>query len=182
LQQSTARVGAPEAALGQPNAGGYLSLLRRLFDARADFILVGGLAMRAHGSMETQDLLEICYRSTPANVHKVHAALEPLQTRLRGDFTGKGFRFEPGMNLALATAAGSVTLFAGLVGIGSFDHILAQSVLRRVDGLPIWILSLEGMIAAKTAACTLKDQYDLLQLLDLKNLDEAADVPFRITP
>jgi hypothetical protein len=134
-----------------------MKLLYRLGLTGAEFILVGGLAMCVHGPVETVIVLDVCYRPTPENVRRISAALELLEPRLRGDFVGALHRFEHGVNLALATAVGPINLLPGLNGVGTFEQVQAQSAIRHVNGLPIWVLSLDGMIAAQQASGKLKE-------------------------
>src|SRR5438874_13024949 len=41
------------------------TLLQYLMDGHVDFVVIGGLAMRTHGSAHVTDDLDVCYRRTP---------------------------------------------------------------------------------------------------------------------
>jgi hypothetical protein len=180
LEESASPHDAPAAMTERRNEGTYLRLLQWLTYGQAEYALVGGLATRAYGRVDTITLLEICYRPTRKNAQRLFRALGSLQPRLRGSGVGLSC-FHAGKNLALTTKAGPVNLLPSVPGVGAFSQVLAQSALRIVVGLPVWILTLDGMIAAKETSVTLKDQYCLQQLLELKNVPEA-DVPIRMTP
>jgi hypothetical protein len=56
-------------------------LLRSLAAGRVDFILVGGLAANAHGSVRTTSDLDIVYSRAAANLERI-AELELLRDRV----------------------------------------------------------------------------------------------------
>lgn len=150
------------------------------------FVIIGGQAMRALGSAHLTEDTDICYQRTPANLAALVAALSPIHPYLRGVPPGLPFRFDvptlaAGLNFTLDTDYGELDILGEVSGVGSYDQVLAQSVEQIVYGLPVRILSVDGLIAAKKAAGRNKDQSHLLELLELKKMLDAAK-PAEETP
>jgi hypothetical protein len=152
----------------------------KLFHAHnVQFVLIGGQAMVALGSAHVTFDTDICYQRTPANLTALVAAFASIHPYLRGVPPGLPFRFDvptlaADLNFTLDTDYGEIDLLGEVSGVGTYDQVLAQSVGGTMDGLPVRILSVDGLIAAKKAAGRIKDQTHLLELLELKKMLEAA--------
>jgi predicted nucleotidyltransferase len=154
-------------------------ILQQLAAHQVEFVVIGGLAMRIHGSAHITDDLDVCYRRTPANLQAVAAAFAPLHPYLRGAPAGLPFRFEArtiqaGLNFTLTTDHGPVDLLGEVSGVGDYDQALSRSVEADMFGLKVRVLSLDGLIAAKKAAGRTKDRLHLLELEALKKLRDVA--------
>jgi hypothetical protein len=139
---------------GGPGMFDPSALLRRFVEHQAKFVLIGGLAMAAHGSAYVTRDLDICYSRAPENLEAVVSALASLHPSLRGAPPGRPFRLDAsairaGLNFTLTTDLGDVDLIGEVQGIGSYEQVLEQSEEKTVFGLSIRILSLDGLIAAK---------------------------------
>jgi hypothetical protein len=170
-------------ALSTPNGGQSVldaqAIVQRLTQERVEFVVIGGLAMIAHGSTYLTKDLDICYNRTPVNLAALVAALAPLHPYLRGAPPGLPFRFDvptlqAGLNFTLTMDCGDLDVLGEVSGIGNYERVLAQSEERTLFGLPIRILSLDGLIAAKKAAGRGKDRQHLLELEELKKLKDSA--------
>ena len=155
------------------------AILRQLNDHQVDYVVIGGLAMIAHGSAYVTKDADFCYSRTPANLDAVVRAFGPLHPYLRGVPPGLPFHLDiptlqAGLNFTLVTDLGDVDLLGEVSGLGNYDRVLAQSETRDVYGLKVRILSLDGLIAAKRAAGRLKDRNHLLELEELKKMRDAA--------
>ncbi|HEY7157207.1 MAG TPA: hypothetical protein VH575_24855 [Gemmataceae bacterium] len=162
-----------------PTVSDVETVVKLLAARNIQFVLIGGQAMRAHGSMHSTEDTDICYQRTPDNLAALVAALVPINPYLRGAPPGLPFRFDvptlaAGLNFTLDTDLGEIDLLGEVSGIGGYDQVLAQSVERTVLGLPVRILSLDGLIAAKKAAGRKKDQLQLSELIELKKMLDAA--------
>jgi hypothetical protein len=154
------------------------AILRQLLDHQVDYVLIGGLAMMAHGSAYVTKDLDICYSRASNNIAHLVAAFAPLHPYLRGAPAGLPFRLdvptiEAGLNFTLVTDLGDVDLLGEVSGIGSYEKAFLLSDERQVFGLTIRVLSLEGLIAAKKAVGRLKDRNHILELEELKKLRDA---------
>jgi len=162
----------------EPDMLDAAGLLRRLNEQQVEYVLVGGLAMIAHGSAYTTSDLDICYRRSPTNIGKLVAALGTIHAYLRGAPANLPFRFDPptiqaGLNFTLKTDLGDIDLLGEITGLGSYEQTLAQSEEQSLFEMPVRILSLDGLIAAKKAAGRLKDQLHILELEELKKMRDA---------
>jgi hypothetical protein len=154
-------------------------LLRLLTEEHVDYVLIGGLAMRAHGSAHLTEDLDICYSRGPRNLKAIADALAPAHPYLRGAPPGLPFRLDEatlqaGLNFTLTTDFGWIDLLGEVSGIGTYEQAVTQSVEHELYGYRVRVLSLDGLIAAKRAAARNKDQGHLLELAELKKLRDAA--------
>ena len=140
----------------------FAGLLGRLQAAGAEFIVVGGAAATAHGSARLTLDLDIVYRRTPANLHRLVESLTPLHPYLRGAPPGLPFRLDEqtlqrGLNFTLTTDAGAIDLLGEIAGGGSYDALLPASETISLFGIECRCLSLQQLITVKRAAGRLKD-------------------------
>ncbi len=154
------------------------TLLRVLLEHKVEFIVIGGVAMIAHGSHHVTADMDICYNRTPGNLAAVAAAMTSLHAYLRGVPKGLPFRtdvptLQSGLNFTLETDAGDLDILGEVSGVGYYAQALAQSEERELYGSKVRILSLDGLIAAKKAAARNKDKSHLLELEALKKLRDA---------
>jgi hypothetical protein len=154
------------------------AILRQLVGQQVEFVLIGGLAMIAHGSAYVTKDFDFCYSRSPQNIAQVAAAFAPLHPYLRGVPAGLPFRFDvptiqAGLNFTLTTDLGDVDLLGEVSGIGNYEKVRALSEEHTVFDLTIRVLSLDGLIAAKKAAGRTKDRLHLLELEELKKLRDA---------
>jgi hypothetical protein len=150
-------------------------LLRQLTAGRVEFVLVGGLAMIAHGSAYLTRALDLCYSRTAQNLSGLATALAPLHPGLRGAPPDLPFRLDAatlqaGLNFTLTTDRGDLDLLGEVTGVGDFRQALAMSEERTVIGMTIHLLTLDGLIASKKAVGRVKDLTHLLELEELKKM------------
>jgi hypothetical protein len=155
------------------------AIVRRLIEQRVEFVVVGGLAMIARGSVYLTKDLDICYNRTPENLAALVAALTRLNPYLRGAPPGLPFRvdiptLQAGLNFTFITDHGDLDLLGEVSGVGAYPQVLAQSSEELMFGMKVHVLSIDGLIAAKKAAGRNKDHGHLLELLELKKILDAA--------
>lgn len=143
--------------------------IRALYDEGVEFVLIGGAAMGIQGSAHLTKDIDICYSRTPSNIARLAKALKPFEPSLRNAPTNLPFTLDPatitaGLNFTLTTSLGDLDLLGEVSGLGSFREVLAASEKREVGGVPCQVLSLEGLITAKTAAGRPRDLYVLPEL------------------
>ena len=142
------------------------------------YVIVGGHAMYAHGAENATQDIDLCYQRMRTNLAALVEAFTSIHPFLRGAPPDFLFRFDvptlmTGINFALTTDCGDINLLGEVSCVGTYDHVLAQSVERTVFGHTVRVLSVDGLIAAKKAAGRAKDQLQLLELIELKRLLEA---------
>lgn len=157
-----------------PQLDKFLKLLK---DADAEFIVIGGVAMVAHGSAHVTFDIDICYRRTRENIEKICSVLAPFHARLRGASGALPLPFRldsetvrRGLNFTLDTALGDIDLLGEVSGIGTYEQMLLLSELKTIEEIECRILTIDGLLRAKKAAGRKKDLTAIEELEGLKDL------------
>jgi len=137
-------------------------LLRVLTQHRVEYILVGGIAAAAHGSVRATYDLDVVYARGGDNIKKVVAALKPLDPYLRGAPPGLPFSWDTetvqrGLNFTLTTSLGSIDLFGEIIGGGAYEDLRSDTTTVHVFDVDCQVLTLDKLIAVKRAAGRPKD-------------------------
>ncbi len=153
------------------------AILRRLTTGHVEFVVIGGMAIIAHGSAYITKDLDICYERTTQNIAALATALAPLHPYLRGVPPGLPFSFDAptiqsGLNFTLATDAGDLDVLGHVDGVGDYRAASAQAVVKPLYGLSIRVLNIDALIASKQAAGRTKDKLHLLELEELKKMQQ----------
>jgi predicted nucleotidyltransferase len=147
----------------------FEGLLRRLLEARVDFILVGGLAATVHGSARATFDVDVVYSRSPDSIDRLVKALAPLEPYLRGAPRGLPFVFDAetvrrGLNFTLDTTLGGLDLLGEITGGGGYDDLLSDSVPLTLFGFACLCVTLPKLIELKRAAGRPKDNEVLGEL------------------
>ena len=143
--------------------------LRVLAEGRVEFIVVGGVAARAHGSARLTNDLDVLYRRTPENIARVVTTLAAYSPYLRGAPAGLPFRWDAetvrkGVNFTLTTSFGDLDLLGEITGGGDYDRLLPASTKIAAFGVEVHCLNLEPLIHVKRAAGRPKDLEAIAEL------------------
>jgi hypothetical protein len=135
---------------------------RVLAEGQVEFIVVGGVAARAHGSARLTNDLDVVYRRTPENIDRLASTLAPYSPYLRGAPAGLPFRFDVdtirrGLNFTLTTGFGDLDVLGEVVGGGGYDALLPRSKPIAAFGLEVRCVELDCLIQIKRAAGRPKD-------------------------
>ncbi len=140
-----------------------------------EYVLVGGVAVVAHGStLMTQDL-DILYRVEPDNVRRLLAAFEELDAYVFNDVRKLRFSFDHlnnhGHHLS-ETKAGRIDALGsiGVKGDIHYEHLLSVAVELNVFGVTLLCISLDRLISVKRELGRPRDQAAVLELEALKKL------------
>lgn len=149
----------------------FETLLQILHAANVRYVLVGGLAVVAHGAALVTRDLDISYERTPKNL----AALAQALTRLRGALPDVPFRLDArtlqmGANFTFVTDGGDIDLLGDAAGIQSFEDLWNDALEMELYGVPVPVASLAHLITMKRAAGRAKDQQHLMELEGLVRL------------
>lgn len=160
---------------------GIERLLRSLADAGVSFVLVGGVAARAHGSARITQDIDVCYSRSPENLNRVVRSLAPFKPYLRGAPRGLPFEWsaaalKAGLNFTLTTTVGDIDLLGEITGGGAFEDLLPHSIPVTIFGSEIQLLDLPWLIHVKRAAGRPKD---LEVIAELEVLLEERDRPMQ---
>lgn len=153
-------------------------LLAALTRGDVEFILVGGVAARAHGSARLTQDLDVVYARTAENLPRLAAALAPLGPYLRGAPPGLPFRLDAatlraGLNFTLTTSLGDLDLLGEIAGGGGYSDLLPRTQRMKVFGGEVRCLELDKLIATKRAAGRPRD---LEAIAELEALREERDL------
>jgi hypothetical protein len=144
-------------------------LIPLLSHANAEFIIVGGVAARAHGSARLTDDLDIAYRRSNQNISRIVAVLAPYDPYLRGAPRGLPFRWDAatiqsGLNFTLFTTLGAIDLLGEVTGGGRYEDMLSHSITQEFYGYDCLCLDLPTLIKVKRAAGRPKDLEAIAEL------------------
>jgi hypothetical protein len=150
--------------------------LRALFEALHDrnisFVVIGGVAVGAHGFVRGTEDLDLVPDPNPDNLRRLTAALAELETTLP---TAGGRRFDPatdgdvilrGGNVTAITRFGALDIVQRARGVPSYTQLAEDAVDSELLGVPVKICSLGRLREMKRAQNRAQD------LLDLENLPE----------
>ncbi len=143
--------------------------LKSLIEHNVEFVIVGGVAIIAHGIPYATFDLDFCYSRTAENLRKIVSALASFNPRLRGfpedlPFTWDERTLQNGTNFTLQTDIGDIDLLGEVAGVGSYLEAFVNSIVLKLFDDDVRVLSLEDLIKAKKAAGRPKDLFVLPQL------------------
>ncbi len=154
-------------------------LLRRLHRAGVDHILIGGLAVNAHGVIRSTQDVDICPSPDPANLERLAAVLRKLDVRQLGvaseGFAGREMPFDPtdaadlarGGNFRLETPLGILDIMQWLPGIDAehaYETLARDALAAQAFGIELRVCSLAALRRMKQATGRPRDLQDLADL------------------
>lgn len=143
-------------------------IVRRLVEAGVRFVVVGGLAARAHGSTSVTEDLDICFDRDRDNLDRLAVVLADIAAIRRGLPPDA-----PRMPPLDARTLRAASLFTLLTRFGEFDLLASpdpgfdyQTLIRDseegdIGGVPVRFAGLDDLIAMKRAAGRPKDLVEL---------------------
>jgi hypothetical protein len=156
------------------------ALLTRLAEGQVDFVVVGGVAAVAHGSVAFTQDLDIAYAPDIANLDRLAAVLVDVDARLRGvtddvPFIPDGRALRSTRILTLTTPLGWIDLLAQPDGAPVYETLRDRAVRQRIAGVDVRVASLDDLIAMKKAAGRPKDLVAVEELEAIKRLQRELD-------
>lgn len=153
-------------------------MIQGLSEAGVEYVVIGGVAARAHGSVRITEDLDICYHPKGANLEQLAGLLVAWDAYPRGVEPGLPFIMDRqtlvnAPVMTLTTREGALDIFDRVEGVGEFAKVKASSVPVEA-GVRFLALTLEGLLRAKRAAGRPKD---IEQIPELEALIELRSVP-----
>jgi predicted nucleotidyltransferase len=148
---------------------------RRIFEVLArhkvDYVVIGGLAVVAHGHTRNTRDVDLMAASDRANLKRLAAAFRELAARLSGvdahlldiDVYDPA-TLASGANFTLETAAGGLDYFNDVPGAAAFDELRQRALIVDLDGLRIPVVGLDDLIRMKQASGRPQDLSDIAAL------------------
>ena len=175
--------------------------IRLFHEAEIEFVLIGGLAMRAHGAKNQTEDADFAYSSDNSNVEKLAAFL--MTIRATGTTTARNWRFRDRLItllpsfytrvmghprnqrflvspatlqkvrfVNLETDLGKIGLMREIPGADSFEGLFERAVAKDLGGFAVPVASVEDIVAMKRLANRSKDQAHIAELLALQQRTE----------
>lgn len=165
-------------ALSQPLDA--FGLVAALTGHEVDFVVIGGVALQAHGHVRTTADLDVIVAWTPENLQRLAAALRELDAKVRGvdaDLLGLDLgdpdTLYAGGNFLLHTRHGDLDVFAIDQTPGAplrYEELRARAISVEVRGVKLLIAHPEHLIAMKTAAAAFRDRPEPKRRQDLDDV------------
>lgn len=151
-----------------------LSALRALRDAGVEFVLIGGVAARLHGSPSLTRDVDICYSREHDNLERLAGVLLALHARLRGVDDDVPLQLDArtlraGGSFTFVTDVGDLDILALPAGVDGFDELARTAELIDLDGFSVRLATLDDLIRMKRAAGRAKDRAEVEILAALRD-------------
>lgn len=154
----------------------YQDMLEALTRSGAEFVVVGGHAVAAHGFVRATKDLDILVRPSRKNGERVLLALARYGAPLLGvtadDFAAEGLIFQVGV------APRRIDLLTAATGL-SFDEAVAGHLEVQSGPVSIPIVSLLALLKNKRATDRPEDRRDVRELEKLHGLVQVPRTPKR---
>jgi predicted nucleotidyltransferase len=147
-----------------------------------DFVVIGGVAVQAHGHLRTTRDVDIIAAPAPENARRLAAALRELDARNRGvdaehlDDPTDPVTFARAASLFLDTRAGMLDVMQDAAGAPPYAELHRRAVEVTLGTLTIRVAGLDDLIALKRAAARPVDLEDIAVLADLQRLQRNASL------
>jgi hypothetical protein len=159
------------------DAGELIAALHR---HHVDYVIIGGIALQAHGHVRTTQDMDIIAAWTTDNLARLAATFADLDARLRGvdadllgiDLTSPADLYR-GANFLVHTRHGDLDVFTVAETPGaprSYETLRQQAIPIEVRGITILIAHPEHLIRMKTTAAQLRDRPDAKRHQDLDDV------------
>jgi hypothetical protein len=153
-------------------------LLARLADGGVDFVVIGAIAVVAHGHIRTTRDLDITYDTGASNLEALGGVLVALDARLRGvaevvPFVPDERTLRRAELLTLESSEGSLDLLADPPGAPPYDELRARALAIELEGRAILVAGLDDLLAMKRAAGRPRDLEDAEALEAIARLGRA---------
>jgi hypothetical protein len=160
-----------------PDALDPVPLLRYLHERKVEYVVIGGLAVSAHGHVRPSKDLDIVPRGTSENLMRLARALGDMHVSVldTGDFGREELPMDPtqpddlalGGNFCLQTSLGRLDVMQWVSGIDADDlyaELEREALVGELEGIPVRVCGLEHLRAMKRAAGRPQDLEDLARL------------------
>lgn len=155
-------------------------LIASLTGHRVEFVVIGGVALQAHGHVRTTLDLDVIAAWTPENMRRLAEALRELDATLRGidaDLLGLDLgdpdTLYNGGNFLMHTRHGDLDVFAVDQTPGAparFEDLRARAIAVEIRGVTLLIAHPDDLIRMKTAASQFRDRPDAKRRQDLDDI------------
>ena len=153
-------------------------LLRRLSEADADFIVIGGLALGARGVVRATKDVDVVVAPETENLKLVAEVAVAVGGHVRRGEALLDSAFSiaaelaSGVQVAIETDLGRLDVVQGLEGVPSYEELRSRASEAEVLGVTVAVCSVEDLRAMKLAAGRTRDLADI-EDLDLAEVEDS---------
>lgn len=152
-----------------------LGAIHELVQHEVEFVLIGGLAVRALGSNRVTNDTDICYERTSENLERLASALTAMNARRITDLHFEGVEtvvnsayLEGEDMFAFMTDFGQLDCLASPAGIKTYAELKEDSLPTDLSGVTAHVASLQALRRMKEARGWPVDRTDLLVLDEIE--------------
>lgn len=143
-----------------------LAALKALRGGGVDFVLIGGVAARLHGSPSLTRDVDICYDRDRDNVERLAQVLRHLHARLRGVDDDVSFPLDArtllaGNGFTFLTDVGDLDILGLPAGVDGYPELARSAELVDLGDVSVLVTTLDDLIRMKTAAGRAKDRAEV---------------------
>ncbi len=151
------------------------NLLRRLAQARVEFVIVGGYAGVVHGCTYVTQDIDVCCVFSPDNLLMLQEALSELHpvhrmTPGRVPLELTADNAASFSNFYLDTDLGRLDCLSTINGLGAYAQVKRLSERIDIDGMFFGVLTIDALIQAKRAMNRPRDREAIHQLEAIREL------------
>ena len=133
------------------------AILRALADHGVDYVVIGGMAVQAHGHTRTTQDLDLVPEPSAVNLARLAAAAHALGVTADIDF-------RESIAITLETSAGGLDVHLRPPGAAPYARLRARALELDVAGLKVAVAGLDDLIAMKRASGRPIDRGDVIAL------------------
>lgn len=141
----------------------YINLIRLLNEEGAEYVVLGGHAVIAHGYLRTTGDVDIFVRPSHQNAIQLLKVMERYGYT-NGEFDLEDFTKVPSY-LSFARYDGWIDIMTFTLGV-SFDECYDNRLVLEIQGVPVNFIGLRQLLENKRATGRPQDIRDLENLMD----------------
>jgi predicted nucleotidyltransferase len=144
------------------------AILKILSEHGVDFVVIGGVAVQAHGHTRTTQDLDVFPEPSRENRRRLASALAALNARRVGDKTGRAaeLRVPARGILELDTDAGGIDLHLAPAGAAAYEDVRRRALEIEVAAIRLRVAGLDDLISMKRASGRPIDRGDIIALTE----------------
>lgn len=140
-------------------------ILEVLAELAVDYVVIGGLAVQAHGHTRTTQDLDLVPAGDEENLRRLSTALGRLNARTT-TAPGEAFNLPTTGVAVLDTDVGGVDVHFSPPGAPAYEDLRRRALVIDLRGLRVAIAGLDDLIAMKRAAGRPIDRGDVIALTE----------------
>ena len=140
-------------------------ILRTLAEHEVDYVVIGGLAVQAHGHPRTTQDLDLVPEPSAANLNRLRAGLEALNARPVGAAGPHPIELPSTGVVELDTDAGGVDVHLAPPGAAPYADLRARALRLALD-TEVLVAGRDDLIAMKYAGGRPIDRSDIIALTE----------------